>query len=418
MTHPSCPFPPMSEETFSLKRIAIPAFGPSLMYGICNGAIMPVVALSARELGASVAVSGFIAALVGIGSLFNNIPAALIASRFGERRSIIGAAFFSMMALLVCALAGTVWLLGAGVFMVGMAASIFLLARQAYLAEAVPLYLRARAMATLGGTTRIGSFFGPFAGAAAIHFMGLSGAYLVAAIAMFVGGALAWWSPELEARPEARARPANGRGPTMMDILRSHYKVFATLGVGIMLVAVLRSSRQVVIPLWADHLGLAPTLISLIYGLVAAIDMSVFYPAGKVMDKYGRMWVAVPCTLLMGLSLLAMPFTSAPVAFVIVALVLGFGNGIGSGIVMTLAADASPVNGRTRFLGLWRLMSDIGASGGPALIAGITGLASLATGIFTIGLAGLLAAWVFWRWLPHAPPGRTANAPTNSRPSQ
>jgi len=144
----------------------------------------------------------------------------------------------------------------------------------------------------------------------------------------------------------------------------------------------------------------------------------VFYPAGKVMDKYGRMWVAVPCTLLMGLSLLAMPFTSAPVAFVIAALVLGFGNGIGSGIVMTLAADASPVNGRTRFLGLWRLMSDIGASGGPALIAGITGLASLATGIFTIGLAGLLAAWVFWRWLPHAPPGRTANAPTNSRPSQ
>ncbi len=394
----------MSEESFSLKKIAIPAFGPSLMYGLCNGAILPVVALSAREMGASVAVSGFIAALIGIGSLFNNIPAALIAARFGERRSIIGAAFFSMLALLICAVAPYVWLLGVGVFMVGMAASVFLLARQAYLAEAVPLYLRARAMSTLGGTTRIGTFIGPFAGAAFIHYMGLSGAYLIAAIAMMLGGILAWWSPELEARPEHTAEPG-ARGPTMLDILRSHYKVLSTLGLGVMLIAVLRSSRQVVIPLWAYQLGLDATVISLIYGLVAAVDMSVFYPAGKVMDKHGRIWVAVPCALFMGGSLLLMPFTSEPIGFVIVALVLGFGNGIGSGIVMTLAADASPVQGRTRFLGLWRLMHDVGASGGPALLSGITGLAGLATGIFTIGLAGLVAAWVFWRWLPRTHPG-------------
>ena len=35
----------------------------------------------------------------------------------------------------------------------------------------------------------------------------------------------------------------------------------------------------------------------------------VFYPAGKVMDKKGRSWVAVPSMLIMGAALLLTPFT-------------------------------------------------------------------------------------------------------------
>ena len=39
-----------------------------------------------------------------------------------------------------------------------------------------------------------------------------------------------------------------------------------------------------------------------------------------------------------------------------VALLLGFGNGLGSGIVMTLGADFAPARGRAEFLGVWRLV--------------------------------------------------------------
>lgn len=396
---------PTSQASFSLRKIAVPAFGPSLLYGMGNGAILPVIALSARELGASIPVSGLIAALVGIGSLINNIPASLLASRYGERRAMMGAAVLSMIALALCALATHVWLLALGVTMVGMASSVFLLARQAYLTEAVPVSMRARAMSTLGGTTRIGVFAGPFAGAAAIHFLGLSGAYWVALFAMMGAGIIAYSSPEMSARaqPGARAAPARGPQPGMRDILRSHGKVFVTLGVGVLLISAMRASRQVVIPLWADHLGLQATTISLVYGLVAAVDMAVFYPAGRIMDLYGRLWIALPSTLLMGISLMTIPFTTAPVAFVLVSLVLGFGNGIGSGIVMTLAADASPENGRTKFLGIWRLMSDLGGSGGPALLAAVTAMVSLAAGIGVIGALGLVAAAIFCRFLPARP---------------
>jgi len=386
------------DASFSLKDIAVPAFGPSILYGVSNGAILPVVALTARELGASLATSGLIVGLVGIGSLVSNIPAAMFTSRHGERRSMVGAAALSVVALLLCIFAGTLWMLATGVFMVGMASSVFLLARQGYMIDAVPAYMRARALSTLAGTMRIGVFAGPFAGAALIHFMGLQGAYWVAAVAMTGAGLIAWFAPDM-APPRRRGEAAVAR-PRLLDVARAHRQVYLTLGLGILLVSAVRASRQVVIPLWADHLGVNPATTSLIYGLVAAIDMSVFYPAGMLMDRRGRLWVAVPSTLLMGCALIGTSLTSGVAGFVIVAMMLGMGNGIGSGIVMTLGADAAPASGRTEFLGLWRLMSDLGGSLGPVALSGITALVSLAAGVAAMGGVGLAAAAVFWHWLP------------------
>ena len=37
--------------------------------------------------------------------------------------------------------------------------------------------------------------------------------------------------------------------------------------------------------------------------------MLVFYPAGKVMDRKGRAWVAVPSMLIMGIAMMLTPFT-------------------------------------------------------------------------------------------------------------
>ncbi len=390
----------MPDTPFSLKKIAVSAFGPSVLYGVANGAILPVIALTARELGATVAMSGLIVALIGVGSLVSNVPAALITSRVGEKRAIVGAALFSALALLMCIFAVHLWMLATGVLMVGMGSSVFALARQAYLIEAVPVEMRARALSTLAGTMRIGVFIGPFAGAAMIYLMGLSGAYWVAVLAMFAAAWLALTLPELVTRTRSASPGQTSAPPRLLDIMRSHARVFATLGLGALLVSALRGSRQVVIPLWADHLGLDPAAASLVYGLSAAIDMAVFYPAGKVMDEHGRIWVALPCTLLMGLSLLIMPLASGVPAFLAVSLAIGLGNGIGSGIIMTLGADASPPAGRHAFLGIWRMLADVGTGGGPLLLSAVTAMASLSAAIAATGMLGLIAAGVFWRWIP------------------
>ncbi|MDQ6754750.1 MAG: MFS transporter [Actinomycetota bacterium] len=391
-----------SQAGFSLWKIAVPAFGPSLLFGLGEGAILPVIALSARSLGASVAAAALIVTLLGIGSLVSNIPASVLTARYGERLAIVAASGLSMVGMLMCVFGPNIWVFAAGIFLVGAASAVFNLARQSYLTEAVPVYFRARALSTLGGVMRIGVFVGPFAGALAIHLMGLAGSYWVGVGAVLVAGAVAWTLPDLVHPQGTPGRPA--AAPTVRSIMTSHRTVFLTVGVGVLLVSAVRASRQAVIPLWAENLGLDATTTSLIYGLSGAVDMLVFYPAGKVMDRKGRTWVAVPSMLLMGLALILMPLTDGAVTLLLVSLLIGFGNGIGSGMVMTLGADYSPSPGRAQFLGIWRFFSDLGSCTGPALLSGITALATLAVGIGATGLLGLAAAAVLWYWIPRRLP--------------
>lgn len=165
-----------------------------------------------------------------------------------------------------------------------------------------------------------------------------------------------------------------------------------------------------VIPLWGDYLNLDPTTISIIFGISGAIDMALFYPAGKAMDRFGRAFVAVPCMLIMAVAHFLLPLSGGATALLLVAMLIGFGNGMGSGIIMTLGADVSPATGRSQFLGGWRLCADLGNAGGPVFLSAVTVLAGLAPAVLGMGVLGLLGAWALQRWIPRPTrPDRTAD---------
>jgi hypothetical protein len=94
------------------------------------------------------------------------------------------------------------------------------------------------------------------------------------------------------------------------------------------------------------------------------------------------------------------PLTDDFAGLLLVGVFLGVANGIGSGVNMTLGSDLSPVVGRSQFLGVWRLVSDIGTAGGPLLVAAVTSLASLAAAPVAVALVGLLGTGVMWWAVP------------------
>jgi MFS family permease len=169
-----------------------------------------------------------------------------------------------------------------------------------------------------------------------------------------------------------------------------------------LLVSAVRTTRQTVIPLWADHLALEASVIAVIYGLASGIEMLLFYPAGKVMDQMGRRWVVVPSLVIMGAGLLALPLTHNAQTLLLAAMAIAFGNGIGSGMMMTLGADHSPRQGRAHFLGLWRLMADVGALCGPVLLSLVAATLTLGAGVAVTGLLSFLAAGQLAYWIPRA----------------
>jgi MFS family permease len=400
----------VSAPPVSLLKVAPAVFLPTLVFEIGMGAATPMIALSARGLGASVGMAGLVLALLGVGQILGDVPAGALAARVGDRRAMLIAASVAVVTLLGCALADTLWELALGVAATGATNAVFMLARQAYLTEVIPQGLRARALSTLGGMTRVGAFAGPFIGAAVVHGRAVREVYWLALACAIVAGLVVLLVPDV-------ADPATARGPrrdpvSVRSVVVRHRKVFLTLGLAVLLVASVRATRQTVLPLWADHLGQSPSTTSIVFGLAGLVDTLTFYPSGKVMDSAGRLWIAVPSMLVLGLTQAALPLTHGLATLAVVAMLMGFGNGIGSGVLMTLGADVAPPETRSQFLGVWRLCSDSGTAAGPLVVSAVAGLGGLATGIEAMGVAGLLAALALLRWVPRYSPFATVGTRT------
>jgi MFS family permease len=381
------------------RDIVITAYGPTLLVSIGQGAILPLVALSARALGASVATAAFVVALIGIGQLVGDLPAGALAARIGEKRALIGACVLDAFALLGAFLARSLVLLAVAMVITGLAAAVFGLARHAYLTEAIPIRMRARALSTLGGTFRIGLFVGPFIAAAILTRWSIGAAYAFAAAMNIAAAILTAFLPEVTGH-RRRTALSGRRQRAVIQVLAEHRRILLTLGIGVLVIQAARATRQTIVPLWAESIGVNAAATSVIFGISAGVDMLLFYPGGAIMDRFGRVYVAAPSMIVLGLGFLLLPLTSGPTTVGLVAALMGLGNGISSGVVLTLGADASPPQDRAQFLSGWRLCSDLGNAAGPLLISVVSALATLAAAAVTMGLitwAG--SAWLI-KWVP------------------
>jgi MFS family permease len=390
---------------FPLRSVVLGAFLPTLVLEIGIGAMLPVVAATATGRGATLTVAGLVAALLPIGKIVFDLPAGALAQRMGDRVAMLVAGCVAAVAFTTIALTAALWGLAAGVLALGAANAVFNLARQSYLTEITPPLRRARVLSTLAGVHRIGLFIGPFAGAAVIAASSVQGAFwlgtgaALAAVAVIVAV-----GPDRAEHAGPRSGPVRGERVSIVQVARTHRHLFATLGVAILLVSAVRGARQTVLPLWGEHLGLEAEVTSLLFGLSGALDMLLFYPAGKVMDRYGRLWIGVPSMAVVAVGLAILPFMTTVGGVAVAAMVLGIGNGIGSGIIMTLGADVAPSDVRPTFLSVWRLFQDTGDALGPLILSAGAAVGSLAAGVWATSALGFGSAGALARWVPRYSP--------------
>jgi MFS family permease len=408
----------IAEQPFRWRSIALPAIVPTVLFSIGEGAIIPIIPIVADSLGASLALAGLIAAFLMVGELFGNIPSGWLIARVGERPAMIGATGLSVTGATICVIAPNPFVLGVGILFVGLSAAVFALARHAFMTSFVPIQYRARALSTLGGTFRLGFFVGPFITAGLITLTGTAASAFWVHIAACVGAAiiLITLPDPTTTFGSIRTVRLNGRelsnGEARAEeksagLFRTVYEkrdVLARMGVGAAIITALRSSRQVILPLWAVSIGLGDSSTALVIGIAGAVDFALFYTGGAIMDRFGRLWTAVPSVLGLGLGHIALAFThdltAAATWFVIIAIALAVANGPGSGIIMTLGSDLADPRNPAPFLGAWRLTAGLGGASAPLIIAGVTAVASLAAAAGVIGAIGLIGAAVLVRYVP------------------
>lgn len=418
---------PTTERPFSWRSIALPALLPTLIFSIGEGALIPIIPIAAGNLGASLAIAGLVAAVLTIGELFGNIPSGWLIARIGERPAMIGAAALSIVGLVICVIAPTPLALGFGIFLVGLSAAVFALARHAFMTSFVPIAYRARALSTLGGIFRLGFFIGPFITALTIELTGsVSSAFWIHIVACLIAAVILVTLPDPTASFGAVRTVRLGNrdlreGEALVEqessgLFRTIYEnraVLSRLGIGAALIGALRASKNVILPLWAVSIGISDTNTALIIGIAGAVDFTLFYAGGAIMDRFGRLWTALPSMIGLGIGHLVLAFThDLPTNvgwFIFAAMFISLANGIGAGILMTLGADLAPRANPAPFLGAWRFTGGLGGAGAPLLIAGVTAAASLAVAAGMLGVLGLVGAGVLARYLPRyiAKPSRS-----------
>lgn len=402
------------------RDLVLPVYLPTILLAFGQGVMVPVLPLFLREQGASYSVTGIAIAAAWVGTLVADVPVGTLLGRVGHRRAFLLGCVVYALATLGVALAGTLPpLLVLFRFVTGVGIALWGLSRHAYLATVVPVEQRGRAIAVFGGINRIGWFLGPALGGWVGTVLGLQWAIVVTALVALVALAVAGAAFEPVGNPTpSHHAPLAAVG----DVLRLRWRALASAGTAQLFGQMLRQTRQVAIPLYgADALGLSAAAIGQIISLSALVDMGLFWPAGWIMDRWGRKAAAVPSFLLLGLGMGLVPLTSSYIELLLVGLLIGFANGLGSGTMMTLGADLAPPGRTGEFLGLWRLIGDGGQAVAPlavGFVADAVGIALTAGLCSVLGVlsAGILVALVpETRHLRHIEQPKVAAATSPSR---
>lgn len=400
-------------ERFPWRRIAGAAYVPTAAFAIGEGAVIPYIPLIAGDLGASLAVAAVVAAMLTVGQLVGDVPGGNVVARFGERPTMIGAGLLVLAAVALAFVSTTVWMLGAAIFVLGLGHAVFALARHAFMTTYVPLRYRARALSTLGGIFRMGMFVGPLLGSAVLGLgFGLSAVWIVCGLGTVVAIVVLFVLPDPSSVFE-RTPPTTGvielrqERSGIWTVVRQHGKVLLTVGVGAAMLSLARQARNVLLPLWAISIGLDGVTTGLVIGIAGGVDFALFFVSGWVMDRFGRLWSVVPSLALMALSFLLLAVThdvdAAVLWFWIAAMVMALGNGLGSGILMTLGADLADPRNPAPFLGAWRLTTDAGGAAAPLLISLLISVASIVWAAGGLTALCVLGTAMLLRWLPRKP---------------
>lgn len=377
---------------------------PTVALAFAEGLLVPVLPLYVASMGVPLWWVGLVLAGEAIGMLVGDLPAGALLRRMPRKAAmLVGIALLGVAAGTAAFVEGAVALFALRLT-AGLGAALWGISRHAFLADAVPLHRRGRVIAAFGGATRVGSLVGPAVGGLLAATFGFQAAFL--AYVVVAAATMAYAARAIEPAPSVASGPvppvgASTRSAVWSEIAAVGARTLAAAGVGTLLAQAIRAGRRVVIPLYGSvALGLDVDQIGWILSLAAAFDVALFPAAGWVMDHVGRKAAIVPSFAIQALGMALVPAAGGFVGLALAASLIGLGNGLGSGTMMTVGADLAPRRAMGEFLGAWRLIGDGGAMASPVLVGALADALGLAAGTLVVAVLGFGAAATFAYGVP------------------
>ena len=375
------------------RRLALPLYLPMVLILTGRGMLVPIIPLYLRESGLSYTMVTVILAAAGLGAVLGGLPVGAVAGKAGPEilflvTTVVSAAAAALLGVSTLVFALVVFQVAAGVGAVGVR-----VASQMLIIGAVPPTLRGRGMSMVGGSMRVGMFIGPLIGGLIADLFGFVMAFVACGL-MTISGLVPFLATRRAAEGGRRFEPPSVPFANLRTALRRNLGLLLLAGTGTALVMTVRSGRNVVVPLIGEDLGLSATAVGALVAIGTGADLLLVPIAGYAMDRFGRLAAIVPAFSLLGVGLLVLGLTHDTAGAIVAGIVMGIGNGMSAGTMLTLGGDLAPADSGP-FLSALGMMQDLGVVVGPIIVGWLADTAGLSvSALILAGVMFLAIAWI------------------------
>lgn len=364
------------------------------------GAIVPVIALYARSFGVPQSAVGAAIAVYGLARFLVAMPVGKLTDVLGRRAALALGGVVTAAGNLLCAYAPDFATFVVARFVAGTGAALVLIAGQIVLADITTPARRGRVMAIYQGVFLFAVGVGPYPGGLIAERYGLAAPFVVYALAGIVASAVAWVQI-----PDTRTAAVSAADAATPPPFRAQIRLLAAHA-GFLLVSLVGFTSAVVrtgalfnvVPVLArDRLALGADRIGFGLALASVVGLVLAYPAGILVDRYGRKSVIVPATAAAGLAMLVFLGATSYGGFLTGCVAWSVAVGVSGAAPAAYAADVAPPGMNAAAMSSYRMLSDLGYVVGPIALGVLTDVlgadAALATGAALMLLAAGLFAW-------------------------
>ena len=378
-----------------MRRLLVIASTMILFDVAFYSAIAPLLPDYVDELGLSKAEAGVLSAAYAAGTLLASLPAGLLASRVGPRRTVLAGLALLGISSVVFGFGNEIALLDAARFSQGVAGALIWSGALTWLITASPPERRGQVIGTALGTAVAGALIGPALGALAAE-IGTEIVFSAVLGISAVFAALVWRTPE-SAPPERQTLSEVASAIATRPVLT------ATAFVAVP--SLMFGAIEVLVPLRIDDLDGGHALIAAAFIVGAAIEAGLAPISGRYSDRVGRRTPFVSGLLIAAVGMLGIAAAEG-VGVVVAGLLVGcLGAGICFAPAMTMLTETSEAGPLQEGLaaGLsnmaWATGQVIGGLVGGA-VAGVAGYAAPSAAVAVVLL--LTAAYAMRCALPGA----------------
>lgn len=377
---------PPSREVGVLSAVA---FSVAVGYGL----VAPALPKFAKSFGVSHKAAGLVLSVFALMRIAAALGSGNLVNRIGER--LVLATGIGIVGV-SSALAGAsqsygqlVVLRGAG----GVGSAMFSVSAMSIVLRSTPPTMRGRAVGLFSGSFLLGNICGPALGSTVAH-IGLRAPFFIYSGTLIVAGGIGLLMLPRTRLVEAPAVPGEPEGLTLRSALRT------------------RAYRAAIVTNLADHwaaLGIRNTLVPLFVGdvlhlsdnwsyagffIVAGLNGTVLFPAGRWADERGRKPVLLTGLVILTSALVLLTFVQTLPAYVVAMALFGLGSGMLDVAPAAVVGDIAGGRSGTT-VAAFQMSGDGGAVLGPiiagALVDSVSYGAAFGATAGVLGVAVVLA---------------------------